>query len=105
MKNSFFEVSPPRVHLLTCIPENVWKPPIVSASGLDATLRLGLTYELSNARVYTSDCVLCFWVCDCRSCCWIQDFHVLGVDGIKGLVPMYHGTKHKRLRNRQTGQI
>lgn len=45
---------------------------------------------------------VCLWA---GGCCHGVDLHVLHIDGIKGLISMYHRTKHHRLQqNKRTVQ-
>lgn len=98
MKNSFFAVSP--LFWVGDGVDNFWKP-------LSPYRGLGQCYIKVRAALWTTLCHmliqvrLCLWVCYWRSCCGIHDLHVLSVNGIEGLVPMNHGTKHQRLWKRQ----
>lgn len=66
--------------------------------------RLGQCYIKVRTALWTTLChmliQLCLWACDCGRCCGIYYLHVLSVDGIEGLVPMNHSTKHQRLQKR-----
>lgn len=50
-------------------------------------------------RQNSSPRVLRFQVCHCDVGCGADDLCVLADDGLKGFVPVNHGTKHQRLED------